>query len=378
MKTELWQQIVNDLRLSDEVLLIFTVASILLVCGVLIIVNIFASRIIKSYNQKREYLLRAEYQKILNKVIVNEMYSEKETSDMTFGYYMGELRLICGNTGFARQVLITQILEIKKNLTGNSSVVLEKIYYELSLFKDSLKKLRNFAWQKKAMAIRELAEMGYRGSVPLIAGFLNTSNQTLQQESFMALVRLEDKPLSFFEHYTRDISLWMRINIYSYLSKLDHRKLPVFSQWFNHGNITVRLFAISMARQFKQTSSIPGLVEMLYSDNAKIVGLAVTALGEMEVYQHRQEIVILATHVWRFERLSRRVVQCLGRIGDTDADVPVVGKFLSHPSYNVRFEAVSALKKLGPKGEDFLRDFNSENNRAIDNLLHHFGEPLLA
>lgn len=374
----LLEYMANDIHFSSEVLLIFRITFVLLTCGILIILNLFASRIIKSYYQKRESFLRTRYQQILNKVIVNEMYSEAGGGNKAFEFYMAELRLICENSRFSRQVLINQILEIKKNLTGNSSSVLVKTFYEMLLFNDSLRKLKSFAWQKKALGIRELAEMGYRESMPLIIRSLNDNNQTLRQESFMALVRLEDRPLSFFAHYDRDISLWMRINIYNYLSKLDHRKLPVFSQWFNHRNMTVRLFSISMARQFKQTTSIPGLVDMLYSDNAKIVGLAVAALGEMEAYQHRQEIVTLASHVWRFEKLAIRVVQCLGRIGDTDMDIPVVGKFLSHPSYAVRFEAVSALKKLGANGERLLRDFNTENNRGIQNLLNHFDEPLLA
>ncbi|MEX1241106.1 MAG: hypothetical protein WEB30_15385 [Cyclobacteriaceae bacterium] len=245
------------------------------------------------------------------------------------------------------------------------------------LYKESLKKLKASGWQKKALAVRELGEMGYRKSTPLVEKCLYSGNRTLQEESLMALVRLEDEPLAFLNRYKGELSLWMRINIYRYLQNIDHRRLPLFSQYFNHPNLSVRLFSMSMTRRFKQSSSVAGLVDMLYDENAKVVGLAVSALGELEAFQYRAQIAKLSMHVWRFHDLSKRVMQCLGSIGDKERDVDLVGRFLDHPCYTVRFEAVSALKKLGLQGEEFLQRFSINNHKKIDSILQHFAEPLL-
>lgn len=368
----------GSLYVSTEASLAFYAALVFVAGGFLCICHLFADRFSKWHYGAREISLRFQYQKILNKIVVNESFSEKGAPNAAFEYYMAELRLIMGNSNFARQLLLAQVLEVKKNLTGNSATALVKTYYALHLYNESLKKIKTNKWQKKAMGIRELAEMGYRKSSPLVAKFLNSDNQALMEESFMALVRLEDKPLSFLNDYKGDLSLWMRINIYRYLQHLDQRKVPLFNQYFNHPNISVRLFSISMARQFKQRSSLPDLAELLYSDNAAVVGLAISALGELEGYEYRQEITNLSTHVWRFEKLAKRIVKCLGSIGNKETDIPLVGKFLSHPSYWVRFEAVSVLKTFGIQGEEFLQQFNSNNKKSIDTILRHFSDPLLA
>jgi len=357
--------------LALNVTLVFLSGAMILIAG------IFASRILKSRHKKLADSLRFQYQKILNKIVVNEMYSEGRTADAAFEFYMGELRLYSGTSSLARQLLLSQILENKKNLTGNSATVLVKTYYALSLQNESCKKLKAFKWQEKALAIREFAEMNHAQSIPLIEHYLYSGKQNLREECLMALVRLEEKPLSFLDHYKGEISKWMRINIYRFLQNTDTRRLPVFSRYFNHSNLSVRLFCISMARRFKQSSSLPGLLDLIYSDNAQVVGLAVSALGDLDAYQYRHEIARLANHVWRFEKLSRKVVACLGKIGDPETDVGLVGKFLGHPCYPVRFEAVSALKKLGSHGEKYLHDFNLNSNQNIKPLLRHFSEPLL-
>ncbi len=342
------------------------------------IAAIFVSRMIKSHYRRREHSLRFRYQKILNKIVVNETCSEVGLPNAAFEYYMAELRLVLGGSNFSRQLLLTQIMEFKKSLTGNSASALVKTYYDLLLFKESFRKVKNRKWQKKALGIRELAEMEYRKSIPSIVRFLYTRNQTLREESIMALVRLEEKPLSFLNHYKGDLSPWMRINVHRYLRNLDYRNLPSFSKHFNHSNLSVRLFSISMARHFRQSSSLHDLAELLYSDNPKVVGLAIAALGELEAYQYRQTIADLSKHVWRFEKLAIRVLKCLGNIGDKQADLEVVGEFLSHPCYSVRFQAVAALKKFGSAGEAFLQTFNREDHdKPIDGILRHFSEPLL-
>jgi hypothetical protein len=363
--------------LKGQMLLVVWIIFIFFVSGLVSILVLFASRIVKSYRVKRTTALKAQIQRTLNKIVVNESCSETLTPDPAFEFYMAELRMVTGTSSFARQVLISQILDLKKNVTGTSASVLIKTYNAMRLYIDSRRRLKKTAWQKKALGIRELAEMGHRHSIPLIRKNLKASNETLQQESLMAIVRLGDHPLSFLDDYKDDVSLWMRINIHNYLRKLDNRSLPLFSQWFTHKNYTVVDFAISMTKEFRQTASVPGLVQLVYSTDPRIVRHAVSALGDLEAYQYRQTVADLAVHVWPFEKLSRSVLDCLGRIGDMEKDVTVIGKFLSHPSYVLRFEAVAALRKLGSDGEAFIEKFNKEHVGDIKGIIEHFSEPLL-
>lgn len=362
---------------APKATVLYLLAGTFLLMGLSCIIILFLSRIVKSRLETRRGRLRAGFQQLLNKVIVNETFNDKGNNTPAFEFYMAQLRSLIASSSFARRVLIAQILEIRKSLTGTSAEALVRTYQALLLHNESTKKLGSLEWPTKALGVREMAEMQYSGNVQPIRNFLRSRNRVLREESFMALVRLDTEPLSFLGDFKGELSLWMRINIYRYLSKSDARNLPRFSRWFQHPNITIRLFSLSMAKQFRQTSSLPELAEMIYDPHPKVVAISVSAIGELEAYQYRDRIAKLATHVWRFEKLSLRVVNCLGKIGDPKLDAALVGTFLQHPCYRTRFEAVRTLKKFGPEGERVIHT-NLSSNTGLQKIWKHFNEPLLS
>lgn len=371
-------ELLYDIRGSSAASLFILIALFFLGCSVLIILTLFASRLIKSSYKRRASVLRFQCQKILNAIVIHELYSTTAQPVSAFEYRLGELRLLTGHSGFAQQVLIDSLLELKKNLSGASARALIVTYYELNLHQRSVRKLRSFLWKRRAQGIRELSEMGHRESIPAIMKFVNTGEPILRQESVMALVRLaDDNPLFFLDDYHQDFTMWMRINIYYYLTQQDVRKLPVFSRWFTHSNTSIVLFCISMVRQFRQTESLPELSRLLSSPDVKVVTAAVQALGEMEAYQYAADVIALTDRAWNDEKLSRRLVRCLGMIGDAREGLDAIIRFLSHPVYSVYREAALALRKLGPEGQAALTQFNADNDGILTPVIRHIEEPLL-
>jgi HEAT repeat protein len=291
---------------------------------------------------------------------------------------MDELRSIAGNSTFARQLLIEQLMKVKKNLTGRSAKALVTTYYALDLDKLSVAKLKRFAWKMKALGIRELGEMEHRESIPVISRFLSSKNPILREESIMALVRIDhENPLSFLDHYQQEISLWMRINIYHFLVKLDQKKLPLFSRWFQHPNESVVLFTISMTRQFRQIASTKDLIPLLHGHNNKVKALVLETLAELDAYEYVHEVEQLAQTSWDNAKLSNRIIQCLVRIGDPVSANKIITKFLQHPVYHVRFEAVKALIKNGDAGRKELNHFEEQTGSLLAGITRHLEEPLL-
>jgi HEAT repeat protein len=166
----------------------------------------------------------------------------------------------------------------------------------------------------------------------------------------------------------------MRINIHHYLARLDPRTLPDFSQWYQHQNVSVILFSISMVRQFRQFHAIDRIVQLLNNTDERVVGLTIETLGELETIDAADKIVQLADRVWDKEKLSRRLVRCLGKIGDRDLHEATVARFLEHPVYETRFEATLALKRMNTKLYAKMKDDASLHKQ---NIVRHLEEPLL-
>lgn len=361
--------------LTSGELKIFGLAIFFFLVGSAFIITLFASRIIKSYLHNKAKRIKSEVRKKINALVVNETFSTKEVPDSAFEFRMEELWNILGPSGFARQVLIDQILDTKKNLSGTAVHVLTASYFGLGLERQSLKKLKHFAWRKKALGIRELSEMNYRKAVPNISKFINSSNQTLREESVMALVRLNTKQsLEFLDYYSGTITPWMQINIHHYLQKSDLRKLPQFSRWFSNGNESVVLFSIRMAKQFRQSSAISALLPLCYHPQKSIAEEAIETLGELEAFEHREHVVKLTPTYWEDADVSIKILQCLCKIGDPYQDTHIILEFLNHPAYDVRFEAVKALKKLGLSDQRIL---SNTSGKGIKEIIAHTAEPLL-
>jgi hypothetical protein len=367
----------QSVHLGGDEFWFICIALFFLTVGVFQIALLFIVRIQKSIYLKREQRIKFQFQKILNAIIIHETFSGNAPTS-AFQFRMAELREIMDNKKFNKQILIHQILEIEKSLSGSSATALTTTYRELELYKVSMRKLNSLRWYKKAQGIRELGEMKYKQALPRIVKFLDARNQTLREETFMGVVRLsEDDPLFFLDSYHRELTPWMRINIHHYLARLESRKLPSFQKWFFHNNTSVALFSISMARYFRQTSCLPELVKLLNATDKKVIGLALETIGAMEAYQCADDVASMKDKVWEDDKLSTRFVRCLGKIGDPANDGKVISSFLAHPAYSVRFEAAGALRKLGASGEHEIRKFNEENENAIAGIIRHLEEPLL-
>jgi hypothetical protein len=373
-----WDSVRSLYHLSELEWVLVLIAAFFLVCGFALIFALLASRLYKSYLEIRTNSLSFQFRKILNTIVVNETFSQAETPNSAFEYRMAELRNIKHNSSLASQILIGELIKIKKNLSGRSAHALTATYYSLGLQRSSLSKLNRFEWKIKALGIRELAEMEHVESIPRILKFLASKNSVLREESFMAMVRIDrENPLSFLDHFHNDLTLWMRINIYHFLQKLDQKKLPQFNQWFDHGNVSIVLFSISMVRQFRQVQAIKDLIPLLSHENRKVRSLTVETLGELDAYEYSHELEKLATTSWEDAKLSHRIIQCLGKIGDASTSLIVYESFLTHPVYEVRFEAVKSLKKAGPMGEAILMKFNERHENALRGIERHLSEPLL-
>ncbi|MGC4022331.1 MAG: HEAT repeat domain-containing protein [Cyclobacteriaceae bacterium] len=262
-------------------------------------------------------------------------------------FYLKDLGKDMGTSSLSKQVMIDQIIGLQKSVAGSSAENLISIFKKLNLSSLSLAKLKSFQWNIKAQGISELGQMLYTDSIPSIKSLINHRNQTVREEALMAMVKLDQGlSLSFLHEYYAPLSPWIAMRIFQHLSNSDKRNLPDFSQWFNHTNSDVVLFAIEMTKRFRQLNSGSKLVELLDKEKTKITA-AIETLGELEIHDQADKIVACAENHWEDIDVSRKAVTCLGKIGYSESHWSFMAKYLSHPDYSVRFEAARALNMSG-------------------------------
>ncbi|HEY0743705.1 MAG TPA: HEAT repeat domain-containing protein [Chryseosolibacter sp.] len=367
----------NAWESSDrETRLILTLAAIFFGMAVVVVFILLISRVRKNAIAKRTEALTQALQGILNSIIVNASVQESIPRS-AFEFQIQQIRTIVGKSSFAKQLLISQLIRLKKNLTGTSADILRQLYLSLQLQQYSFTQLRSFHWYARARAMRELTEMQIVESAPLIEKALSSRNTILREEAFISLANLRStKPLSFLDNYHYPVTAWMQLNAYELLQKLDPRQLPDFCQWFDHPNKTVSLFAVRMTAQFKQYSSATRLAALLKDSEADLRYAALKALTDLEVMDYLSDVKTLDKEIWSSPEYAKSYIQYIGHAQHPRQKVDALEKFLRHDDYGVRFAAAESLlndESTRAQGEDLLRAAGEKGEA----LMRHLSEPLL-
>jgi hypothetical protein len=341
--------------------------------GLLFMFSLYLLRIVKSFRKKTEQRVREQSQRIVNTIIINDSMSDRTAPEAAFSFQIQQLKLLLGHSTIRKNVFIKLLLDIKRNLSGSSAATVQSIYKQMQLEEHSRKKLRSLRWEVVGQGIRELGEMHCTTRINDIRPFINSRNELLRQEAFMALVRLQsgDEKFSFLDAYTETITSWMTLNIHAFLLQMDSRELPDFSRWFHSKNESVRLFTLQMARQFRSTKALPRIAELVNHVNENVAVLAIETLGEMDAYPYSDVLLSLVK-----ASSIRKVIaatKALGRIGEPEITAEALSPLCDHPVYEVRYVAAQSLLQLGAAGRDRIMEHQS----SVSGIIKHLQEPLL-
>jgi uncharacterized protein YhhL (DUF1145 family) len=357
---------------SEEVNILLSISVALLLLSIALVFFILISRLVKSYHLKKE----EKYKHLFREIIYGLSVQEKSYLDDKSDDNLLELKKNIKSV-FGQQVLIDELIHIRKNVVGTSADNIYAIYTNLGLHQNSLKKLKSISWVTKARGIRELAEMDYYKAVPEIQQFLTVPQQTIREESILALIRLsKNDSFNFINDYKGEITPWIEINIHKHLLTLDSRKLPNFSLWFQHPNRSVRCFSLKMARLFRQTESLPQLITLLTEADEGVALLAAEAICDMAGEEYAAPLAETLRNTWDYDQISIRLINTLGSIADPQIHSKFITPFLSHPDYEVRLATVRALEQLDG-AEQHVHTLEKNTQVAIQHMIAHVNNTLL-
>lgn len=361
-------------ELPIEVKVFIAIALVALGGAVLFVIFLFTSRQVKNSLKQKELMLRDRFQQSLNVIMLMESSSDEPVASSQF--YFSQLKKDMGDSRLAKQVMIDQLIGLKKSLAGATAESLNNVFKKLQLNLFSRQKAESISWSKRAQGIYELAQMDDKDSYEQIKLNLHAKNVTVREEAFMALVKLDkDNDLPFLNEYQAPISQWMEMRIHQHLSNSDKRKLPDFSQWFNHSNSDVVSFALNMTKQFRQLNSVQKLIALLDDSNESKVNLIVETLGDLEAHEAADVLSRSAAKFWDNDSLSKGIAKSLGKIGYAENHWRTLSSYLKHASYSVRYEAANSLFKSGNNAKSMLDKANSDH--SIDAIINHVADPLL-
>ena len=163
---------------------------------------------------------------------------------------------------FDRRVLISILLDLRKDVSGETQKQLIHLYKNLGLHEDAYKKLKSWRWEIVAKGIMELTQMQVIESYQLIVGFINNKRSVIRKQAEIATVTLKNEGISYFMDTTKyRISEWQQLVLLEVVRNNKDFEPPRFKAWLTSKNKHVVLLALRLIKHFNQNDARASLID---------------------------------------------------------------------------------------------------------------------
>lgn len=342
--------------------------AILVISSMLLFFSIMISRSIKN---RREYL-EATYRKDYEEILTNFLFGENVERDSA--EYKKMVSTIKGklDTKLQRKTFVKVLIELHKNLTGQSAKSLEFLYQDLKLQKHAFRAIKKGRWFEKAYAFLTLSEFNVRESADIIMKYTDVRNKILRDEAQFALIRLLGiQGLKFVPKVTTIISNWQQLRILEQLKRMHRDDIPSFRPWLKNKNFSVVVFGLKLIAYFNQVDARDDIVGLLDHEDDRVQKTALYAIAKLQLEDTTKHII---ENYDRFEdpKLKIQSIRTLMEILNP-ADKDFFFDRLKDDIYEVVLYSAKALDQLGMKKDLVFKSSHLNNfNRKI--VIHALDE----
>lgn len=190
-----------------------------------------------------------------------------------------------------RSVFTEIVKDLKKDVAGSSRHQLLKLYKDLGLHEDAIRKLDSRRWEVLAQGILELTEMQVTEAYGLIKKHINHRRSIVRKQAQIATVSLKNEGISYFLDTTRyAISEWQQLKLLDIIRQLEDFNPPIFSNWLTSRNPDVVLFALRLIKFYKQSDARESIITLINHKRQQIRIEAIQCIREFVIDEARDPI----------------------------------------------------------------------------------------
>ncbi len=266
---------------------------------------------------------------------------------------------------FNRKILTEVLLDLRKDVSGDTKQRLFKLYQDLGLDQDAYEKLKSWKWEVIAKGISHLTQMQVEPAYSFIIKFINDRRHTVRKQAEIAAVTLKPEGINYFLDTTRyKISEWQQLKLLDVLRNRENFEPPRFKYWLTSTNKHVVLFAIRLIKHYNQNDANAALIELVKHRNNQIKTEAIQCIQEFYV----TDAIPMLKQVFPKCNVDIKV-SILGTIGElgSDTDIAFLEKVAdSEGNFAVKSKAFGAINMISP---DTIMPTEGLDNKGIQPLL---------
>lgn len=267
---------------------------------------------------------RGKYRKwknIADVLIRNAIFNEEPEVDSIVFEIDHRTKALFKNDKF-RKILNREILLAKKNMSGSTGVLLQKLYLQLSLDGYALKSLSSKKWHIKAKAIQDLGIMGLNEYLSKVYRHTNNRNELVRMEAQIAVIKLTGfEGLRFLDVVSYQINNWQQIKLLNELSYFRQKKFNGIEKWLSSANESVVVFALKLVKNFHRLELYKELASCLVHASINVRNEAIKAIEKVNDESSAEMLLNRYHSEARQNQIS--IIKTVQQIG-TEDNIPIL------------------------------------------------------
>jgi len=246
-----------------------------------------------------------------------------------------------------RRILAQILLDLRKDVSGDTQKKLFRLYSDLGLEKDAFKKLQSWRWEVVAKGILELTQMQVEEAYPFIVKFINHRRGTVRKQAEIAIITLKPSGISHFLDTTQyKISEWQQLKLLDVLRNKEGFEPPRFKAWLTSTNIHVVLFALRLIKYYNQNDSSAPLIELIKHKDRQVRQQAIGCIKDFHITDALPTLKGVFSKCTGDTKLD--ILDAIAELGDA-SDI----EFLEYVTqregnFSVKSKAVGAINTIAP------------------------------
>lgn len=231
--------------------------------------------------------IEAKYQEEYETYLITYLYSgnDDDTVSLEQRAIIDEL-IICIIDPFKRKIVISTLLKLRNEISGEIAESIDKLYIELGLLSYSLAKLRNKKWDIIAIGIRELTQFKVKGVHKVVMNNINHPKKEVRKEMQLYLIHLFSfKGLAFLNVLETPLSEWDQIQLLEVLQVTDDTEIADIRPWLKSSNDSVVIFSLKLARVYNQFEAKEELIELLNHKSEAVRVNTISVLSHLNIIE---------------------------------------------------------------------------------------------
>lgn len=313
---------------------------------------IYLNHIRKSLRAKER--IQTVYQKKYEIDLIEYLYSGNENQEIT-----KEQQIIvnylkkCSNNILKRKLLITTLLKLRNEISGETADAIQKLYYQTGLIDYASSKLKNKKWDIVTKGIKELTQFEIKEVHDEVIQHINHPKREVRLEIQRYLVKIfHFEGLEFLNVLTCVLTEWDQIQLLEILKNFEEQQIQDISAWLESSNNSVVSFSLKLAKTFNQYETKDLIIKLL---NHADMEIRIEAIEVLSFFSAIESVDILKNN-FNQRKIEEQVAIFKMMEGVYKiSDVPFILEHINNANFDIKVSAMKILKALSDEeGYDLM------------------------